>query len=63
MAMDKSCMGGACAKCRGGMGLIVGLIILANAYWMFARWDYLIGGLLALAGLAKLMKPCCGHCE
>lgn len=39
--------------------LVIGLIVLANAYYAFIGWDYLIGGLLVLAGLIKLAKPCC----
>jgi uncharacterized membrane protein HdeD (DUF308 family) len=37
------------------MMIIVGLLILANAYWKFTTWDYFIGGLLVLFGLIKLM--------
>jgi uncharacterized membrane protein HdeD (DUF308 family) len=38
--------------------LLLGLIVLANAYWVFIRWDYLIGILLVLMGLKKLIGCC-----
>ncbi len=37
--------------------LVVGLLVIANAYWGFLTWDYFIGGLLALFGLIKLLIP------
>jgi len=42
----------------GGKMLVVGLVVLANAYWAFMRWDYLIGLLLVLGGLLKIVGCC-----
>ena len=35
--------------------IIVGLLVIANAYWGFLSWDYFIGGLLILGGVVKLL--------
>ena len=43
-------------KGKGIMMLIVGLLVLANAYWMVLGWDYFIGIILVLAGIIKLVK-------
>jgi uncharacterized membrane protein HdeD (DUF308 family) len=41
-----------------GVGmLILGLLILANAYWGFLTWAGFIGALLFLGGLIKLLMP------
>ena len=45
-------------KMMGCKIMVLGAIVLANAYWMFIRWDYLIGIMLVLAGLAKMMMCC-----
>lgn len=44
-------------KChKKGLGIIVlGLLILANAYWGFLGWDYFTGALLVLAGIIKMI--------
>ena len=40
------------------MLLVVGLLIITNAYWGFLTWDFFIGGLLVLFGVIKLfMHP------
>jgi len=47
---------------KGLMMLLVGIILMANAYLNFLSWWMLIGVLVALGGLLKLiipMKPCC----
>lgn len=38
--------------------LILGIIVLLNAAYAFIRWDYFIGILLVIAGLAKMLLPC-----
>jgi len=49
-------------KKKGAMMLILGLIILINAYWPFISWWGLLGLVVALAGLKKLIMPgCCHH--
>ena len=64
MKMDnKMCMMGGCMRCRSGMKIILGLLVLANAYWNFTNWAYFIGGILVIAGILKMIKPCCPHCE
>ncbi len=57
-----TCMGGYCGSCRGVGKLVLGLAVLANIYWLNWPWGVFIGVALAVAGLAKLMKPSCGHC-
>jgi len=42
---------------RGAMLLILGILILANAYWSVVGWDIFIGIIIALAGLGKLLMP------
>ena len=37
--------------------VVLGLLVLANAYWPFMSWAGFIGGVLVLAGLWKLAKP------
>ena len=37
--------------------IVLGLLVLANAYWPFMSWAGFIGGVLVLAGLWKLAKP------
>ena len=38
--------------------LVLGLLVLANATWNVVSWATFIGGLLAIAGLCKLVIPC-----
>ncbi len=47
---------------KGICMLIVGLIIVANAYWAFASWWMLVGALIALGGLGKAVMPM-GKCK
>jgi len=60
--MGDDCCCGMCTKCHAGKYIVVGLILLANYYWL--KWDIwvLIGALLVLKGLLKLVKPNCPHC-
>jgi hypothetical protein len=61
--MSKMCMGGMCTKCHAWKWLVLGVIVLINAYWPFLSWDKLIGILLVLGGLIKLVMPACSHCK
>jgi len=62
--MSNTCMGGYCGSCHGAKGLVVGLLVLANAYWNFvADWWVFFGGLLVVGGLLKLAMPSCSHCK
>jgi len=45
-------------KMMGCKIICLGIVVLLNAYYAFIRWDYLIGILLVLAGLAKMMMCC-----
>ncbi len=60
---SNACCAGACPKCCAGISLVAGIIILVNAFWLFARWEVLIGALLVILALAKLIKPICPHCK
>lgn len=53
------CGCGLCPKCKGGKVFVAGLLILLNAWKMFASWPMFIGGLVALWGLASMVKPMC----
>lgn len=57
-----TCYGGMCNKCRGGMWAVLGLLVLANAYWSVLGWAWFVGRALVLKGVMKLVKPNCGHC-
>lgn len=53
MAKKKEC----CCKHRGCMMLVLGLLVLANAYWAIVNWAVFIGAVLVLKGLLKLAMP------
>ena len=36
---------------------LVGLAVIANAYWAFTSWAMLIGAIIALTALAKIVMP------
>jgi uncharacterized membrane protein HdeD (DUF308 family) len=42
---------------KGAGMLVLGLLILANAYWGFLTWGAFIGAFLALGGFIKLLMP------
>ena len=49
-------------KMMGCKMLVLGLLVLANSYWNVVDWVTFIGGILAIAGLLKLLVPmhaCC----
>ena len=60
--MDQTCYDGICGKCHAAKFIVVGLIVLANQYWLKWEWAVLIGLLLILKGLMKLAMPACSHC-
>ena len=39
--------------------LVLGLLVLANSAWGVVSWTNFIGILLAIAGILKLLGPCC----
>ena len=53
---------GVCSTCAGVKLVVIGVIMLANAYWPFADWWVLAGILVVLMGLVKIIKPTCPHC-
>ena len=46
-------------RCIGLSKLIIGVLILLNAYYAWLTWDYFIGGLLVILGLLRLVIPVC----
>jgi len=44
-------------KGKGGMMLVLGLLVLANAYWSVLSWAMFIGVVLVLGGLCKMLMP------
>ena len=60
--MDQMCNDGVCGKCHGAKFIVVGLIVLANQYWLNLNWPLIIGLLLVLKGIMKLTMQGCGHC-
>ena len=58
------CCDGVCMKCHGVKKLVLGILVLLWALvWPSLDWRLVLGVLLALAGVLKLVKPMCGHCE
>jgi hypothetical protein len=64
------CCGGYCGRCKGGQKLVLGLLILLNAFWWpvwngVDGWIAFFGVLFVVKGLLKLIMPSCGHetCE
>ncbi|MDO8623341.1 MAG: hypothetical protein Q7R52_03770 [archaeon] len=55
--MNGECCGGKHMKWMGGKMLVLGLLILANAYLIVVDWSVFIGIIVALAGLFKLIMP------
>jgi uncharacterized membrane protein HdeD (DUF308 family) len=51
--MDKGCM----HKMMGWKMLVLGVLVLANNYWNVVSWVNFIGGILAIAGILKLIVP------
>lgn len=54
--MDKEYCEGHMKK-KGLMMLILGLLILGNAYYSVASWSIFIGVIVAVAGFLKLIIP------
>ena len=44
-------------KCMGWKMLVLGLLVLANSNWNIVNWATFIGGIIAIAGLLKLIMP------
>lgn len=62
--MECGCSDGVCMKCHGIKKLVLGALVLAWALLLpMLDWRLVLGGLLVLAGVLKLVKPSCGHCD
>lgn len=49
-------------ECHHGHGwgmLVLGALVLANAYWPMLSWPVFIGAAAVIGGLSKMMMPCC----
>lgn len=44
-------------KKKGIMLFVLGILIVANAYWQVFDWAMFIGLIVAIAGIIKLVKP------
>lgn len=56
-----------CGKCKGGMKLVTGLLLLLNAFvwpmWLGVDgWVSWVAVLMVLGGVLKLVMPMCPHC-
>ena len=59
--MEGNCGMGACPRCWGGMLIVLGLLILANVYYLAWDWAVFIAAILILKGIIKLVMPYCSH--
>jgi len=41
-------------KCKAVAMIVLGLLLIGNAYWNFLNWATFIGAAIALAGVVKL---------
>ena len=57
MGMDKD-MWMKHKKCIGIKMIVLGALVMANAYWNTVSWATFIGAALALGGIAKLFMSC-----
>ena len=48
-------------KMMGWKMLVLGALVLANTKWNVVSWPNFIGGILAIAGILKLVV--CGKCK
>ncbi len=61
---DIVCQGGYCNKCKGGMWLVAGILILVKYYWLaWMDWWVFVAALLILKGLMKMAMPMCSCCK
>ncbi|MBT3835682.1 hypothetical protein HOD05_03530 [Candidatus Woesearchaeota archaeon] len=63
-----NCSSGMCKKCHGAHHIVLGALLLLNAF-VWPQWTDLTGWisfvavLMVIGGLLKLLHPSCGHCE
>ena len=60
---NMGCWDGVCPKCHAGKKLILGVLVLLNAWFNVVSWAVFIGVILVLMGLLKWIKPTCPHCQ
>ena len=51
-----------CNKCAGIASIIIGVLVLSNAWFGIINWWYALGFLLLIFGVFGIVKPTCG-CE
>lgn len=52
--------GGVCGKCKGIQCVVLGILIVANAWQGYLDWAMFIGIIILVSGLARWFKPTCG---
>ena len=62
------CHHGMCGKCHGVKKLVVGALLLLNAFvwpqWLGVDgWVSFVAVLMVVGGFLMLVKPTCGHCD
>ena len=62
------CWHGMCMKCHGVKKLVVGALLLLNAFvwpkWLgIDGWVSFVALLMIIGGVLKLVKPTCPHCS
>ncbi len=63
------CCDGYCGKCCSMQTLVLGALVVAQAYWgWFSSWGMFIGAMLVVYGAMRLIMPKCpcnkgGCCE
>ena len=57
VAKKNVCMCG-CPHGHGWGMLILGLLVLGNAYYSWMGWPYFIGALAVIKGVMKMFGPC-----
>jgi len=50
----EECCHGHMHKGMGGGLVLIGLLVLANAYWSVVTWSTFLGAVLILAGICKM---------
>ena len=60
---DMTCSWGTCPMCKSLKLIVLGVLILLNAYMAWFSWAVFVGGIITLAGLLKLIWPTCPHCK
>ncbi len=57
------CNIGCCPACLNSSILLLGVLILLNAYYAWFTWAVFVGGIIAIKGLVGLIMPTCPHCK